>query len=179
MKKHRYFKWAAVISIAGLCAVLVGNGCQEFGAWSGKSVADGVSSSSALGGDVGGVNTPPDIGMDVIPGAKTASMVYSNEVLTHLASCAGVATPSDATVAMYEAKKGAISVYGQANTITSPMMMAITSIAGEVCNDLINQEVKLGGRIFKNMNMSANTLPNNADLVDSVSRIALSCWGRN
>ena len=58
------------------------------------------------------------------------------------------------------------------------MMMAITSIAGEVCNDLINQELASGGRIFQGIDLAGNSLPGNSLLSESVTRLSLSCWQR-
>ena len=58
------------------------------------------------------------------------------------------------------------------------MMMAVTRIAGEICNDLINQEVKTVARIFSGFDMSSNNLPNTSLISDSISRMALSCWQR-
>lgn len=116
---------------------------------------------------------------DVIPGAKTVSVVYSKQALDQLSSCAGVEVPSDATINMYESKKGAISVYGTAETITSPMMMAVVSVSGELCNDLINQERSPDKqRIFKGWDFTSNTLPSAGMIDASITRLALSCWDR-
>jgi hypothetical protein len=173
MNKQLFLRIAAVIGIFGFVVVFMGNGCaKEFVTWNGNSPID-LSSTGLVGS---GVSSTTDI--TVIPDTKSVSMVYSNEVLSHLTACAGVASPSDATLAMYDAKKGAISVYGQANTITSPMMMAVTSIAAEVCNDLINQEIATGPRIFQNIDFNANAMPADTDLGNAITRLALSCWSR-
>ncbi len=114
----------------------------------------------------------------VIPGTKTVSLVYSKQVLDQMTACLGVKTPSDQTIAMYGQKKGAISTYGTANTITSPMMMAVVSIAGEVCNDLLNQESTGPLRLFKDFNFQSTNLPDNGALRSAISRLSLSCWQR-
>ena len=63
--------------------------------------------------------------------------------------------------------------------MTGPAMMAITSIAGEICNDLINQEISVGQRLFTGFDMAASALPNNSQLSDAITRLSLSCWQRN
>lgn len=165
---QRKMVWiGATISMIGSILVFMGNGCS--GAFVPKDLSDNSTNTS---------NSASSEDDDFIPGAKTASVVYANQVLEHLTGCAGVTTPSTGTLSVYENKKGAISVTGAANTVTSPMMMAITSIAGEVCNDLINQESGATKRIFKNFDMTASRLPADADMKDAVTRLALSCWQR-
>jgi len=150
--------------------VTLGNGCSgNFKAIDLPGALDATSSAalSSAQGDY-----------PIIPGAKTVSVAYSKQVLEQMTACTGVQRVSDSTLAMYEQKKGAISVLGAPNTITSPMMMAITSIAGEVCNDLIAQETAGPLRIFKGMTLSAATAPATADIKDAISRLSLSCWQR-
>jgi len=166
--KNRKLIWiAATISLIGSILVFMGNGC------SGQFTPKNFKNASETG-----LNSANDADMDdIIPGAKTASLAYANQIIDHLASCAGVQTPSDATMLVYENKKGAISVYGAANTVTSPMMMSVASVAGEICNDLIQQEISRP-RIFKNFDLTSNALPNQNDVKDAITRLALSCWQR-
>jgi hypothetical protein len=166
--RNQWVPAVAVISSVLLVVVLLGNGCSN----NFKSIND-TSSSSVIGG--GGADNPDIV---VIPGTKTAVLVDSNRVLSHLSACVGVAVPSDQTVQMYETKKSSISSTGSANTITAPMMMAIANIAGEVCNDLIEQEIALGRRIFVDVDFTANSLPTSPVLMDSIARLSLSCWQR-
>lgn len=151
--------------------VVFGNGCSDGGFKSSDS-ASGDFSSNALQ-----CRSATDI--TVIPGAKTVSFVGSGQLLSHLSNCIGLSVPSDATMTVYNEKRGSISTYGAANTITPPMMMAITSIAGEICSDLVDQEIASGGRIFSGINLSASVLPNNSQLQNIISNIALSCWRGN
>lgn len=181
MKRYKT-KFILAMSILGSAAVLtyIGNGCSR--SQSASSGLPGTSTSASTATPVtpssGGI-LAADSDITVIPGAKTVSLVYSKQVVEHLSACSGLAVPSDKTWAMYETKKGAISTYGTADTITSPMMMAVASIAGEICNDLIDQEIKSGARLFTGFNMSGSILPNSSQLSDSISRMAISCWERN
>lgn len=172
MTKNKRIALLSVLLIVGGATLSIGNGCSQQYSIRG---ATGLNSTASSGGGAGAPNTD----IDVIPGARTVSLVYSKQVLDQLASCTGLAIPSDKTTAMYEQKQGAISTYGYVNTVTSPMMMAVTSIAGEICNDLVDQEASKGPRLFLGYNFSAASLPNSSQLSDTVARIALSCWQRN
>ena len=166
-----------ILSVVTTLGVLigVGNGC-------GRLESEQHSSSTALITEAAPATggSTQDSGVEVIPGAKTVSLVYSKQVLDQLSACSGLAVPSEKTLAMYEQKKGAISTYGDANSVTSPMMMAVISIAGEICNDLIDQETASAQpRLFTGFNMGSSILPNTSQLSDSISKIAVSCWERN
>jgi len=159
---------ASFFIVSGFLVATIGNGCgQDFTTQNGGSTGN----NTATGGGL----TPEDD--PIIPGRKTVSFVYSNQVLDQLTSCVGVTKPSELTLQTYASKKGSISVTGAANTITPPMMMAITTIAGEVCNDLINQEAT-SPRILSAVDLSANTPPSVSSLNDVISKMALSCWNR-
>jgi hypothetical protein len=173
LKQYRN-RIVVVVSILVAAGVLasIGNGCSrsqtplaQFG--SGSSTSSSTAPSSTASSDI-----------PVIPGARTVSLAYSKQVVDQLSACTGLKIPSEKTMAMYDAKKGAISTYGAANTVTSPMMMAITSIAGEVCNDLIDQEAQ-GARLFNGFDMSGAVLPDSNTQSTSISKIAVSCWQRN
>lgn len=170
MNKRKILAIASVVTTVGSILVFVGNGC------SGQFQVSEQASSTNSAVDAT-ANTNSNL-VDFIPGTKTVSVVYAQQALDQLSACAGVQTPSDDTQRMYESKKGQISVYGSAETITSPMMMAVISISGELCNDLINQEKKGAPRIFKGWDLNSTSIPANGVVTDSISRLALSCWQR-
>ena len=175
MRSYKHMSLLVLIVIIGGLVLSIGNGCSQ----SLNSASSGVSANNGATDNSGSAQSDSaSTDIPIINGAKTVSIAYSKQIVDQLSSCVGLAQPSDATLAMYEQKKGAVSTYGYANTVTSPMMMAVTSIAGEVCNDLINQEVKTGARIFSGFDMSSNNLPNTSLISDSISRMALSCWQR-
>lgn len=157
---------------AGITAVLVtvGNGCSQRSSMSSQmsSIAGGTNGTSSTGG-----STTPTF----VAGVKTVSVLYQKQMLDQLTACAGVESPSDATLLMYESKKGAISTYGTASSITAPMMMAVTNIAGEICNDLVNQEKNPAKtRVFVNWTLGGTNPPQGATLSDAVSRLSMACW---
>lgn len=159
-----------VASLMGFSFVFVGNGCSN--SFSTQSNVSDMSSFDAQ---------QFDEVVDYVPGQKQVSVAYAKQSLDQMTTCLGVTVASDSTVRMYETKKGAISVYGSAETLTSPMAMALISVAGEVCNDLVNQEKAAGAnaRIFKNWNFSSNNLPAGGDLNLAINKIANSCWQRS
>lgn len=175
MRSYKHMSLLVLIVIIGGLVLSIGNGCSQ----SLNSASSGVSANNGATDNSGSAQSDSaSTDIPIINGAKTVSIAYSKQIVDQLSSCVGLAQPSDATLAMYEQKKGAVSTYGYANTVTSPMMMAVTSIAGEICNDLVNQEVKTGARIFSGFDMSSNNLPNASLISDSISRMALSCWQR-
>lgn len=152
-----------------VCALVVfGNGCAEGGFY---PAGDTMDQSSQLAGSC---KDPNEI--DVIPGAKTASVVGSTQIVHHLASCTGLEVISELTEKVYTDKVGSVSTYGAVNTLTPPMMMAVHSIAGEVCNDVIDQEIARGTRIFSGWDLAASSLPSDSQLASAAQNMALSCW---
>jgi hypothetical protein len=162
-----------VTTALGLIGLLitVGNGCSKRGEF------ESTLSSTASTGNNDSSSTTTD--PDYIPGAKTVSVVYAKQALDQLTSCAGVISPSDDTTRMYDAKKSSISAYGDANSVTAPMMMAIANISGEICDDLIDQEIAGPSRIFVGWNLTSTSKPAANLVADSISRLAISCWQKN
>lgn len=176
MKKHKS-KLILVLSVFFVTGVLtyVGNGCS-------RSQSQSPINSASLAPPAGGAGdgtTTSSSDIPVIPGARTVSLAYSKQVVDQLSACSGLALPSEKTMAMYEQKKGQMSTYGAANTVTGPMMIAVASLAGEICNDLIEQELVVGARLFSGYALAGSVLPNSTQLSDTITKIALSCWQRN
>ncbi len=160
----RAFQTAVVL----VCAVVVfGNGCAEGGFYpqGSENLASTLESSC---------KDPNEI--EVIPGAKTASLVGTTNIVQHFAACTGLETVSQLTQGVYEDKKSSIGTYGAVTSITAPYLMAVHSIAGEVCNDVIDQEIAKGNRIFAGWNLASNSLPSNSQLADAAINLSLSCW---
>lgn len=155
--------------------ITVGNGCSK---------RDAFNSLSSLAPTA--TNTISSAQEEVIdPTVKMVSVVYAKQMLDQVTSCIGLQSPSDDTVRVYQQKSGAVSLYGDAGSVTAPMMMATTSIVAEVCNDLIKQESAdsasgKGAHIFVNWALNTSgastSLPSNSDITNAVSRMALSCW---
>jgi len=160
----RAFQTAVVL----VCAVVVfGNGCAEGGFYpqGSESLASSLESSC---------KDPNEI--EVIPGAKTASLVGTTNIVQHYAACTGLETVSQLTQGVYEDKKSSIGTYGAVTSITAPYLMAVHSIAGEVCNDVIDQEIAKGSRIFAGWSLASNNVPSDSQLASAAVNLSLSCW---
>lgn len=157
--------------------ITVGNGCSKRADYS-------SSSSSSAGNNVfeSDGNESASTSNDIIPGAKTASVVYAKQALDQLTSCAGVRVASDDTNRMYNSKEGSISAYGEFSSVTAPMLVAVTNISGEVCDDLIDQEFRQDetgatARVFTGIRMANNDLRSDSSVyVSALQKLALSCW---
>jgi len=170
MRSKKVISLFIVIFSLSSVLVTIGNGCSQsvtniahelsLGSQSTLSIVDSAAESTDI---------------EVIPGAPTVSIVNTKQIVEQLSSCVGLETVSESTLAMYEQKKGAVSITGVANTVTAPMTLAILSVAGEVCNDLITKEV-MQSRFFTSWNLAGNNIPSDSVIADSLTKFALSCW---
>ncbi|MBL7545381.1 MAG: hypothetical protein JNL11_16295 [Bdellovibrionaceae bacterium] len=160
----RSFQTAVIL----VCALVVyGQGCAEGGFYP-QGSADIASTLNASCKD------PNEI--EVIPGAKTASLAGANQIVHHFAACTGLESISGSTKAVYEEKSPSMSTYGAVNTVTGPYLMSVHSVAGEVCNDVIDQEIARGTRLFAGWNLSSSSLPSQSQLANAALNFSLSCW---
>lgn len=108
---------------------------------------------------------------------------YSENVFTAMLNLTGVSNPSQATINSANDKKAKIAESGKAESVTAPMWMAITNLAGDVCLDLVNQEKALVAdqrRIFPQVNFATGPASiSSAAKDDVIRRMARSFWGRN
>ncbi len=121
--------------------------------------------------------------LKIVAGARTVAVLHSGQVLQNMMSITGVDVPSTATVAMYDLKKTTFSENGRANSMNAPIVMALASVGGEVCSDLIVQEKAKAAadrRIYSQVNFGSGPANfSNAGRADSIRRLARSFWGRN
>lgn len=176
MKLQKLKVLAAIAMGSTALLITVGNGCSK------RDAFNSLSSIAAPVNNTLGASTEEAID----PTVKMVSVVYAKQMLDQVTSCIGLQKPSDDTIRVYQQKSGAISLYGDAGSVTAPMMMATTSIVAEVCDDLIDQEEResgaggKGAHVFLNWQMESQrlstVLPYDRDMSDAISRIALSCW---
>lgn len=116
---------------------------------------------------------------------KTAAVSNSEQVLTAMLTVTGVTTPSAATRAAYTREAGKITETGKVDSVNAPMWLALTNLAGEVCNDLLTQEAALAAaqrRIFGQVDLAAAATAaavSDAAKNDVIRRLARSVWQRN
>ncbi len=82
----------------------------------------------------------------------------------------------------YMSRLNAFSPIDNLGNINSPLMLAATSLAGEVCNGLVAKEKPMGAasrRYFQNINFAAKPSDNTVDgFLGSMEVLAVSAWGR-
>ena len=112
------------------------------------------------------------------PNKPSFSLVYGKQVLDHYNSCLGYGAVSSRTSARWEEKKGTISENGKVKSLTAPMLVAATSIAGEVCKDLVDIE-KQTPRLMLGVNFLSQDLPTSNSIKTAIRRLSRSCWARD
>jgi len=167
VNKHLIARISSIVVAGAVIIVGLGQGCGKFTVVGSDSAGNSAQNSDDSADDPA-----------IQPNTSTVALVYGKQVLDHYSSCLGSGLPTDRTLAMYSSKAGTISETGAVSTLTAPMLMAATSIAGEVCKDLIEKE-KSAARIFIGINLSGTTVPNQSSMQDAVRRIARSCWSRD
>ncbi len=167
MTKKLMLRIASIVVSGGMIIVGLGQGCGKFTVIGDTSAGTSTQNSDTSEDDPA-----------ILPNTSTVALVYGKQVLDHYASCIGSGLPSDRTLAMYSSKAGTISETGAVSTLTAPMLMAATSIAGEVCEDLIINE-RSAPRIFIGVNLSGTAMPATSSMQDAMRRIARSCWSRD
>lgn len=155
-----------ILSASIAIGITLGQGCAKSFY---KSPSSGTTNNSSTSANIEATTLDPNV--------ATLGVIYNKQVLDHFVSCSGLGVASDETQATWSSKKGAISIDGTVTSITAPMLMAVTTIAGDVCRDIISQE-KQNPRLFPGVNWAAAALPSDATLGDSIRGLALSCWQR-
>lgn len=165
---NKIILWIFLILWAGACQPIHERG-QTFGSSGGSDSGD---ASPGGNGDIVALEK-----------TRTATVVRGHRYLDALNSCFGINNNSNRTRQTWSENQGTLSESGAANSITSPMLTAMTKISAEVCNDLIVKEravAPVQRQIFNSINFTAG--PDSlspTQLGSVVRRIARSCWGRN
>lgn len=157
--KKAQWKMGISLALSGIFMLGFGHACSQF-------KADGSGTIFASGEED-----------RIVLNEKTVSTVYAKQTLDNMLSCLGVEFASEESTRVYENIKQSISERGNAKELTAPMLMGLTSLAGQVCTELVEKE-KSEKRIFVGYDFSGNTV-GDRDIEDSITRLARSCWLRN
>ena len=119
-----------------------------------------------------------------VASSKVVAVISQNQILPNLQTCLGLSREqiSNSTrTALQESIEG-LAPEGEVDKISAPMLMSITKITAEVCNDLVNAEKAINEstasrKFFKGFNL-ANNNPGAGKEEDTVQRFAQACWGR-
>lgn len=83
----------------------------------------------------------------------------------------------------YNSRFNSFSATDSMGNFNSPMLLAATSLAGEMCNGLVAKEKALAAtarRYFQNINFNATPAVNTLDAyLSSIEVLAVSAWGRS
>lgn len=160
MKKNlTQWKIGLSLALSGVLMIGFGHACSQF-------KADGSGTIFATGEED-----------RIVLNEKTVSTVYAKQALDNMLSCLGVEYPTGESQVVYENIKQSISERGNAKELTAPMLMGLTSLAGQICTELVQKE-KSSPRIFVGYDFSGNNV-SDSSIEDSVTRLARSCWQRN
>jgi hypothetical protein len=155
--------------------VVWGQGCGQ--AYQSGLVSESAGTLAACGGasnDESGVTVEP------LSNTKTLGISYGRQLVESMVSCTGLGNPSVRVRSEFERRKQALSEYGSLADYSPAMDMAVTAIAGEVCQDLIEKEIPLSpsARYFFNDFNFANPSAGAPEIEKATDLLAISCWQR-
>jgi hypothetical protein len=113
--------------------------------------------------------------MDKIP----VGVSYSEDLLQSFQAQTGAAA-SNRTMTAFRNEITKVPEAGKADGVTAPMWNAITNLAGESCQDLVEKERDGGKRVFQMIDLKNNTVAISKEAKENAIRgMARSFWGRN
>lgn len=162
-----------VVTFTG-ALVVVGNGCSRF------LIGETTSSSSSSGGSFhDGTNSGNGVDVDPIAGAPTVTTVYSTQMLESYKLKLGGIDASSRTEKTYMTSRGAISGTGSVTSVTGPMVMAISAIVGDLCDDAIKFEIANGENIFLGFDFNKAGLPSTSAINDAIDGMGYGAWQKD
>ncbi|MBY0314547.1 MAG: hypothetical protein K2Q26_03445 [Bdellovibrionales bacterium] len=116
-----------------------------------------------------------------IKSSKVVQIASHRQILPSLINCLNLEDSALRPATRQAARESAstLSLDGDASKISAPMMMALVKITGEVCVDLINQELAQTSsrKFFPGFELGTPANSQSYDLNTSIHRLATSCWG--
>ncbi|MFS4460494.1 hypothetical protein [Bdellovibrio sp. HCB2-146] len=111
------------------------------------------------------------------------ALLSAEQTLQSMLSVTNTSTASAATLTEYNDRYGALAAGNDLSMANGPLMIGATSLAGEVCNNMITQE-KAAATASRNFYGSVNFAAGISSLDDlafrsSIRGMARSFWGRN
>lgn len=98
-----------------------------------------------------------------------------------MVSILGTGSASSASFNAWQTARPLFSEDGAADSLTAPMLMNITNVAGQVCADLIASETSAASpRMYSQWNFKAGPASlTSAAINDAIRRFSRQVWGRN
>lgn len=152
------------------------NNCGRFGG----SYDSGSQDSSSLGsaGDASG----DDVNSEKL--GLPYALLSAEQTLSSMMKVANVTAPTNALLNEYNGRYGALAAGNDLSMANGPLMLGATSLAGEVCNNLLTQEKAITDASARNFFTGINFAAGVSTLSDTGYDIAIrgmarSFWGRN
>jgi hypothetical protein len=176
--KHNIRKNILILTSLLGVTLLIGHGCSKFA----SNENDESSISDLGGGGVGGGD------LTIVPNASTVSLLYNKQFVANMVNCTGIGQASLTTLNEWTNRQNSFSEYGYGVDITAPMLMAVTAVSGEICNDVLSRELPLpmglstsaGRQIFYDWNFAQGPVSlTNLAIENAARSLAISCWSRD
>lgn len=111
------------------------------------------------------------------------ALLSAEQTLASMVKVANVTAPSASVLNEYNNRYGALAAGNDLSMANAPLILGATSLAGEVCANLVNQERALAAdarSFFGPVNfMTGATSVNDAAFATAVRGMARSFWGRS
>jgi hypothetical protein len=138
--------------------------------------------SALVGKNVSPSVTPTDCSNDscfTAKAVKVEGVISQRQLLPNYLKCLNLSAASATTVAAVNESIPSLSQEGAVADISAPLLMAVTKVAGEVCNDLINKEkTNLTARTFFPGYKLGTTNSQTYSFSTTLKSFATACWGR-
>ncbi|NQZ19381.1 MAG: hypothetical protein HRT44_09020 [Bdellovibrionales bacterium] len=113
--------------------------------------------------------------------SKVVSVISQNQILPNFKNCLGLERDqiSNATRQAHRESIESLAPEGNVNEVSAPMLMAVTKITSELCNDLITAEAASDqSRFFPNFNLNDNESTGSGSIETATRNLASACWAR-
>ncbi|MFK8137944.1 MAG: hypothetical protein AB8E15_06270 [Bdellovibrionales bacterium] len=163
--KRRNIKIVSLLMFSGAMMLGFGHACSQYH-------ADGSGNLDVFAAE--------DI---IFYGEKTVSVVSARQVLDNYTECLQIRDDelSNDVVSTFNNTKASLAIKGEAGEVNGPMMMALTSLSGALCDNVIRTEEILDSSnrgFFKEIDFDRDQWQEEA-MVNSMRRLSRSCWRRN
>ncbi|MBY0315929.1 MAG: hypothetical protein K2Q26_10440 [Bdellovibrionales bacterium] len=112
---------------------------------------------------------------------KADAIISQRQVLPNFKSCLQLPEDkitNDTRLAVSNAMSS-FSLTGSAETISAPMLMAFVKVAGELCDDVVSNELNTNQRrFFQGFNIGGTTNTQPFNIQSTIQKFANGCWGR-
>ncbi len=165
-----------ISSVLGF-TLIMGNACGEFESAQLASSLEQSIDSCPMG----------NCAAEAVPGEKTVSVIPANRVLPSMEACLGMNASNNTWTSFVgngtNGKRESLSTDGESHTLNAAALMALSQIAGEICQDLVTAEKAKANDLriyFKNINFARGPIEVKVDdYLASIQKLGRNCWARD